>query len=518
MQIKQQSELFMMKKQLKNNSHSDNSRDKEKSSKNDNFKNSKAYVGLILFILGMVFLLTCIWVHETFGPVSPESIMFQLKTPMTGAGGYVLDYIKYVVLVSAAIGVLLFITIGKRIKKTIILISGICAFIISFIVFAVNLGFFEYIYHQIKTTEIYDEYYVSPEETDLTFPVNKINLIYIYMESMENTYKSKESGGYFDYNLIPYLTKLQEENVAFGVDGKGADIASNCDWTIAAMTAMSSGIPLTIPIGGNEYGNFDSFLPGICNLGDILAREGYTNELCIGSDSTFAGTRHFYQQHGNYKIMDYNAQVEAGYVDEDYYVWWGIEDKKLYDISKKELLALASQKQPFNFVMATMDTHTENGYKCSLCSDTYNSQYANVIKCADRQVYNFVQWIKNQDFYENTTIVIVGDHLSMDPNFFKEIDKTDYQRTTYGVIINPHFEAGSNILENLNTERVFNTMDMFPTTLAALNVKIAGDRLGLGTNLFSGRQTLSEMLGTEYLNNEILLRSPYYEKYFLNSN
>lgn len=61
-------------------------------------------------------------------------------------------------------------------------------------------------------------------------------------------------------------------------------------------------------------------------------------------------------------------------------------------------------------------------------------------------------------------------------------------------------------------------MDMFPTTLAALNVKIAGDRLGLGTNLFSGRQTLSEMLGTEYLNNEILLRSPYYEKYFLNSN
>lgn len=489
---------------------------KENNEKINNYKSIKAYIGLILFIFGIALLITCVWVHETFGPVSPESIIFQLRTPMTGAGGYVMDYMKNVVLISVAIGILLFIIIGKKLKKNIILISGICAFIVSFIVFAFNLGLFEYIYHQMKTTEIYDEYYVNPKDVEITFPQKKRNLIYIYMESMENTYKSKDSGGYFDYNLIPNMTKMQEENISFGIDGKGSYVASNCDWTIAAMTAMSAGIPLTLPMDGNEYGKWDNFLPGLCNLGDILKAEGYTNELCLGSFSEFGGTRHLFEQHGDYKIMDYTKQIDVGYVEDDYYVWWGVEDSKLYDIAKNELLALSQGNNPFNFVLATMDTHTEDGYECSKCGNEYDEQYANVIKCADNQIYDFVEWIKNANFYDNTTIIIVGDHLSMDPNFFKEIDKSDYERTTYGVIINPYFDDNSDIIKNLNTKRVFNTMDMFPTTLASLGVKIEGDRLGLGTNLFSDKQTLSEMLGKEYINNELLLRSPYYEKQFLN--
>ena len=36
---------------------------------------------------------------------------------------------------------------------------------------------------------------------------------------------------------------------------------------------------------------------------------------------------------------------------------------------------------------------------------------------------------------------------------------------------------------------------MFPTLLASIGVKIEGDRLGLGTNLFSGKPTLFEQNG-----------------------
>lgn len=494
-----------------------NIEEKEKTVEKVNiYKSAKAYIGIILFIIGIMLLITCIWVSETFGDVSTESIMFQLRTPMTGAGGYVKDYLINVVLLSIAIGILLFITICKKLKKNIILISGSVIFLLSFVVFAADLGFFEYVYHQIKTTDIYDEYYVDPKKVEITFPENKRNLIYIYMESMENTYKSKEEGGYFDENLIPYMSKLQDENIAFGIDGKGAHVSSNCDWTIAAMTAMTSGIPLSIPMSDNEYGRWDDFLPGIYNLGDILEKEGYVNEICIGSDSSFAGTDHMFEQHGNYEIMDYVKQGEVGYIKKNYFVWWGVEDKKVYAIAKKEIEKLADSNQPFNFTMATMDTHTEAGYECAKCGDDYEEQYANVIKCADNQINDFVKWIKQQDFYENTTIVIVGDHLSMDPNFFKEIDKTDYERTTYGVVINPYFESDSDVMKNLNTERVFNTMDMFPTTLAALGVKIEGDRLGLGTNLFSNKKTLSEELGFDYLDDELLLRSIYYEENFLN--
>lgn len=38
----------------------------------------------------------------------------------------------------------------------------------------------------------------------------------------------------------------------------------------------------------------------------------------------------------------------------------------------------------------------------------------------------------------------------------------------------------------------FNAMDLFPTILASIGASIPGERLGLGTNLFSGERTLQE--------------------------
>jgi len=53
---------------------------------------------------------------------------------------------------------------------------------------------------------------------------------------------------------------------------------------------------------------------------------------------------------------------------------------------------------------------------------------------------------------------------------------------------------------------------MYPTTLAALGVKIEGDRLALGTNLFSGKKTLTEEYGYEFLDDELLKYSVFYDE------
>lgn len=64
--------------------------------------------------------------------------------------------------------------------------------------------------------------------------------------------------------------------------------------------------------------------------------------------------------------------------------------------------------------LLTVDTHHIGGCICQLCGDEYEDDTANVVACADQQVYEFVEWIKQQDFYENTTIVITGNHPSID--------------------------------------------------------------------------------------------------------
>ena len=125
------------------------------------------------------------------------------------------------------------------------------------------------------------------------------------------------------------------------------------------------------------------------------------------------------------------------------------------------------------------------------------------------QVYEFVNWIQQQDFYENTTIIICGDHPTMDVGFIERNIPQDFQQEVYNCFINSKVTT-----DNLKN-RKFSSFDMFPTTLAAIGCTVKGDRLGLGTNLFSSSPTLCEELGIDYLNEELAKNSDYYVQNFM---
>ncbi|MDE6635518.1 MAG: hypothetical protein K2K09_02800, partial [Lachnospiraceae bacterium] len=85
-----------------------------------------------------------------------------------------------------------------------------------------------------------------------------------------------------------------------------------------------------------------------------------------------------------------------------------------------------------------------------------------------------------------------------------------YDRRTYFTIINP-----ADSLEDKATYRRFSTLDIYPTSVAALGAQIEGNRLGLGVNLFSEEPTLVEEMGLSELNIELLKNSKYYQKKLL---
>ena len=204
---------------------------------------------------------------------------------------------------------------------------------------------------------------------------------------------------------------------------------------------------------------------------------------------------------------------EIGKLPQDYYVWWGFEDSKLFAYAKEELTRLASQDKPFHFVMETANTHFPDGYLEAGAPTPHDSQYANVIAYSSYQVEQFVRWIQQQPFYENTTIVLIGDHLSMDKNFFQNTTP-GYQRTTFNLILNP--APG---VRDVPTERLYNrqwsNFDMFPTLLTSIGAEFEGDRLGLGTDLFSGAPTLFEEDGVDEVNSVLEQRSNFYNNSFL---
>ena len=371
-----------------------------------------------------------------------------------------------------------------------------------------NIGIFSYFANYVTKSTIFEEEFVEPNDVTLTFPKEKKNLIYILMESGEASNQNKENGGIFDDNYTPEMTQIAKDNISFSQNDLivGAEPAPATGWTMAGMVSQFSGIPLKFNFDAYLIHPMENFLPGVTTLGEILEKEGYKNYYMIGSDAKFGARDKFMIQHGNYEILDYNRAIEDGQIPEDYKVWWGFEDSKLYEYAKKTITEISKNDEPFNFTMLTVDTHNPDGFICPLCEDEFDEQYANVWACSSRQLNEFINWIKEQPFYENTTIVISGDHCSMAPRFYKG---NDGKRTVYNAIVHPFAEPVN------EKNRKFTTLDFFPTTLRAMGVDIEGDRLGMGTNLFSARETLSEELGYKKYFGELAKKSEFYNKNIL---
>ncbi|UKI27772.1 MAG: sulfatase-like hydrolase/transferase [Bacilli bacterium] len=259
------------------------------------------------------------------------------------------------------------------------------------------------------------------------------------------------------------------------------------------MIAQTAGIPLKVKLNDISSSDSTSF-SNIKVLGDILKDNGYDNYLLMGSDANFGGRKVYFESH-NYFVSDYHTAIKEGKIDSDYHEWWGYEDSKLFEYAKDYLMEIANNDKPFNFTMLTADTHFTDGYLDKSCSTVFSIPYANSFYCSDSMVAEFIAWIQEQDFYKNTTIIISGDHPTMQDNFY-DIDST-YKRTIYNAFIN------SRVIPVNNKNRIFTTMDMFPTTLGALGVTIEGDRLGLGTNLFSSKKTIPEEMGIDEFNKEL---------------
>ncbi|WP_347006794.1 LTA synthase family protein [Coprococcus comes] len=481
---------------------------------------------IIISVLGFILYNLGNWVLDTWGLLSIDEIIFHLKVPLDGTNSdVVLDGINACVPLAVLVLFLsIFLIIGLRNKHgkcmiALFLVAVIACGSAGRAAYEVydELDVKEYLVSQKKESHFIEQNYVDPRTTKITFPDKKRNLICIYLESMESTFASKGDGGGLDFNCIPELTTLAEENTNFSNSDKlgGGYPAYGGTWTMAGIFSQTSGIPIKNSEQTDDVNatlaEQSSFSSQARNLEDILADEGYNQCFMIGSDATFGGRRAYFESHGKgqTEICDYNTAKENGQIPEDYYVWWGYEDQKLFANAQEKLTELSSKDEPFNFTMLTVDTHFEDGYVCEQCQNEFgDNQYANVMACSSRQVDAFVKWIQQQPFYENTTIVISGDHLTMDSDFCNDVSE-DYERSVYNVFIN--LPEGLDTSFEKTHNREFATLDMFPTTLAAMGVTIEGDRLALGVNLFSDEQTLTEQYGRKGLDKELMKKSKFYD-------
>lgn len=360
-----------------------------------------------------------------------------------------------------------------------------------------------------KESTFIAEHYVKPSEVLITFPEKKKNLMILYLESMETTMMNRENGGGWAYSVTPELERIALEHTNFSNTTQigGATPAAGTTWTVAGLVATTAGLPLKVPVTNGSYKG-DNLLPGAVTLGDILKEQGYRSTFMFGSHGQYGGRKQYFENHGDYKIFDLNTAIDKGLMTEDESVFWGFEDSKLFEWAKEEVLELANSGQPFNFNLLTVNTHFPDGWLENEEDLFFPTQYENVHAESSRQVGEFIEWVQQQEFYKDTTIILVGDHKSMqsDDYYQGKIVVDDFDRVIYNAIINPDIQPLQ------EKQRLFSTLDMFPTILASIGAKIEGNRLGLGVNLFSQEQTLFEQYNKPYVDEQLSMRSTFYNK------
>ncbi len=494
----------------------------------------------VFLILSLVIIMTLSYIKNTFGGATAQQIMFNLLAPVEGASKD--EFMRVIInplLNGIAISIIIITLLtgdktvcfgklsisSKKINRCFLVLS--CVLLIFSLVFMnKQIKLIDYIVYTNSESSFIEEEYVSPNDVEITLNGGKRNMIHIYMESMESSFASKEDGGLLDDNLINGLTSLAKDNYSFSDKADpnrigGAACVEGTSWTSGGMTATELGLPLKI--NGmlediNSYGQEGNFMNGAIGLGNILEASGYKNVFLLGSQANFGGRDALMKNHGNYEIIDLDKLKENGFIPQDYNLNWGMEDQKVFDYAKEELDILSSTDQPFNLTLLTSDTHAPYGYYDEENPEITGVHYYDSLIYNDQMITDFVEWCEEQDWYENTTIVLTGDHTTMNNQTFSEEYERGYNpnepkeaRRIYNAFINAQ-PTNDKVIE---TSRTFTTMDYMPTILGALGYDIEGDRLGLGTNLFSETKTLAEEFGLEKLDKEIRKKSPFYNEEFL---
>ena len=495
-----------------------------------NSKSKKIIIPIILVISAIMIVGACyVWIN--FPYTYFEEIVFYCRMGLEDSDNSVFfEAVKiglpFVILIYTIFYTILYdITFGKKTLKTkkgkqiypfkvmdkhrnifVVLI-----FIISLIIVLSSIKIFNYLFYIGSNSTFIKENYVNPEKTDIKFN-EKRNLIFIVVESLETSFFSKEHNGYWDYEVTPELYKLlnDKDSITFYNNNKkeGLNMIQGASWTTASVVSTTTGVPFKIRINKNGYHSKD-FMDGAYALGDLLKDNGYYNEVISSAKTSFGGLKEYFKKHGDYSIVDAKSLDKYGLkMKKSDKGKWGFNDNYLFETAKKRLEVISKQDEPFNLELITIDTHFTDGFIGNYSETKYKTQYENVYATESRLIYDFVNWVKQQDFYDNTTIVIVGDHISMQTAFFRKRGAKD--RYVYNCIINPAVKT------NRNKNRIITALDIYPTTVSAIGGIIDGDRLGLGSNLFSNKKTLAEEYGVKYLDKELQKRSDFYNNSIVN--
>ena len=326
-------------------------------------------------------------------------------------------------------------------------------------------------YTKQKNTEPNPEYYGIAK---------KKNIIKIHLESFQTFLINKKVNG---KEVTPFLNKLSTGNDDFRYypnffHQTGQGKTSDSEFTMDnSLYGLPQGSAYSLK-GDNTYQS----LPAILDQ-----KEGYTSDVMHGDYKTFWNRDQIYKHFGIDKFYD------ATYYDmsDENVVNLGLKDKPFFKASAEYQ---SKMKQPFYSHLITLTNHypfTLNSEDASIdkpnTGDSTVDGYIQTAHYLDQALEQYINDLKAKGLYDDSVIMIYGDHYGISENHNNAMEKllgeqitpakfTDLNRTGFWLKI-----PGKN---GTVDETYAGQMDVMPTILHLVGID-SKNYLMFGTDMLS---------------------------------
>lgn len=318
------------------------------------------------------------------------------------------------------------------------------------------------------------------EKSDMFGVAEGKNVIFINAESIQDFVIGKEVNG---QEITPFLNKLVEDEDTYYFDNffeqTGQGKTSDSEFLVENSLYPLSRGAVFFTHGGNEY----HALP------EMLNEEGYYSAVF------HANNKSFWNRDGMYRSLnvDHFYSDEAYEITDENSIGWGLKDKSYFEQSIKYLQTI---EQPFytKFITLTnhfpfeLDEEDKSIEPYDSNSNTLNN-YFPTVRYADEAMEEFFDHLKQAGLYEDSIIIIMGDHIGISANhnsamsmFLDKEEITPYDQVQLlKVPLFIHIPGHGNG-ETIST--VSGQIDLKPTILSLLGIEQNND-IYFGNDLFA---------------------------------
>ncbi|GCF95737.1 alkaline phosphatase [Enterococcus florum] len=344
--------------------------------------------------------------------------------------------------------------------------------------------------NDLKDVEDYVQgHYAAPNDELYGLAKGK-NVIYIHLESFQQfliDYKLTDENGQ-EHEVTPFINSLYHNNSTFSFDnffhqvkaGKTSDAETLLENSLFGLNQGS----LFTQLGGK---NTFQAAP------DILKQEaGYSSAAFHGNSGNF------WNRTETYKRFGYDHFFDASYYDvnEDNSFQYGLHDKPFFEQSIQYLEHL---QQPFYSKFIAVSNHypysefknDEAGFPMAATNDETINGYFATANYLDKAVEEFFNYLKASGLYENSMIVMYGDHygistsrnpdlaplLGQSKETWSNFDNAQMQRVPYMIHLPGQDKGGIN-------HTYGGEVDSLPTLLHLLGID-SSKYIQLGQDLLS---------------------------------